>query len=445
MCGIAGLITSALPSHVKRLRIKHMMRLLAHRGPDDEGVFEDSHGCLGHCRLSIIDLSSGGHQPMVDGNHVLVFNGEIYNHNELRKELETRGVEFRSHSDTEVLLRGFQVWGYETPMKLRGMFSFALWDSKERRLFCARDPFGKKPFYYYCDNRQFIFASEVEAVVAGLNARPNIDYFGLSHYLLKGYFGPEKSVYGSVRTLGAGQCLEVNMRDVRIKTWPYLKIRFALGRALPIEYETLTKNCNDLLGRAVDRRFESDVPVGVTLSGGVDSSLVSLISAERQPQHQTFTVSFKNAAFDETQYATQIASRVRSDHVVVDVAMNSLQNILPRLIEAYGEPYGDFSAIPSYCLFQAIKPYIKVGLMGDGGDEVFGGYKDAKLYLLREKLSKFVGIGDLFPESLLFRFINSTWGRSRELGYAIKGLQSDGSKVFQALRRSGWTSFWRRK
>ena len=186
---------------------------------------------LGDRRPFITDLNESGHQPIVAGDNVLIFNGEIYNHIELRKELLARGVVFRSRSDTEVVLRGYCAWGQEVVTKLKGMFAFAIWDNTQHRLFCGRDPFGKKPFYYHWSNGRFVFASEVEAVVVGMDSRPDPDYYGLSHYLLKGYFASGWSVYDSIFTLQAGHCLELDIREREIRQWPPWQGKFELGRS----------------------------------------------------------------------------------------------------------------------------------------------------------------------------------------------------------------------
>ena len=209
MCGIAGIIDKKAMELETRVRL--MIGCLSHRGPDDEGFYKEKDICLAHRRLVIIDLTKEAQQPMIDRDNVLVFNGEIYNYHDLRKTLVENGIVFHSKSDTEVLLHGYRLFGDRIVKMLRGMFSFALWDGEKKRLFCARDPFGKKPFYFYEGNGKFVFASEIEAVVKGLSGRPGIDFSGISYYLRKGYFPPGQSVYQSIGTLKAGHCLEVDL------------------------------------------------------------------------------------------------------------------------------------------------------------------------------------------------------------------------------------------
>lgn len=445
MCGIAGIVACG-PLEAKRSKVRRMLDLLAHRGPDDEGLYETAEVCLGHRRLAIIDLSPGGHQPMIDGHNALVFNGEIYNHKELRRELEQRGVVFHSRCDTEVLLRGYRTWGEDVILKLKGMFAFALWDGERRRLFCARDPFGEKPFYFYWGNNRFVFASEVEAAVAGLDSRPELDYRGLPHYLLKGYFAPGRSVYETIDTLRPGHCLELDLNTGRLKQWSYWAGRFELGRTPAIGYKEAVRLSGEFISGAVQSRCESDVPAGALLSGGVDSSLVSLALAEfLQSQLRTFTATFAGNTLDESRFALQVASQVHSTHLEAEVKQASLPSLLPRLVEVYGEPFGDFSAIPTLSIFEAVKPHVKVVLTGDGGDELFAGYKDTRLFLFRAKFLPLLGAIGKLGGGILDSLIYSRWRRLREIGYAMIALGPDASAVFYSLHRDGWTLPWRKQ
>ncbi|NWG32567.1 MAG: asparagine synthetase B, partial [Rhodocyclaceae bacterium] len=240
-----------------------MMGLLAHRGPDDAGLWEEGEVCLGHQRLAIIDLSPGGHQPMQEGAHVLVYNGEIYNYRELRRELTELGATWRSHSDTEVILKGYRAWGEGLLDKVRGMFALALWDQERRRLWCARDPFGKKPFYYAREGGRLVFASEIEAVVAGLGGRPRLNPEDLAHYLWKGYFPPGRTAYEGIFTLEAGRVLEFTPLKGRLSLRPFSREVFDLGQEGRVSREEALAGLEERLRVAVSRRLVSDVPVGV--------------------------------------------------------------------------------------------------------------------------------------------------------------------------------------
>ena len=447
MCGLAGLVRDS-PVETQRKSVKQMLHLMGHRGPDDEGVWQGDGVCLGHRRLSIIDLSPRGHQPMVDdsGHLALVYNGEIYNYLELRSELEREGCVFRSRSDTEVLLLGYRQWGKGVLKRLKGFFSFALWDARTKSLFCARDPLGKKPFYYCLTANRFVFASEVEALIGGLGSRPEIDFSQLSHYLWTGYFAPGTSIYKSVRVLRPGHALEVSRDLETVREWPHSEVRFSFDVGGSEDYKAFLMNCEGLFGRAVCRRLQSDVPVGVLLSGGVDSSLVAMVAAEQsQTPIRTFTASFRSAGFDEAPYADRVARHVSSIHSITEVGMEDVPAILPRLVEAYGEPFGDESALPCYSIFGAIKPPVKVVLTGDGGDEAFGGYKDAKLFLLRSKLDKLVGLGDWIHGGILASLLGSDSSLLRKLGYGGMALRNDGARAFCSLIRGGWTLEYRRR
>ncbi len=445
MCGIAGIVDRE-PLGAMQTSVRRMMDLLVHRGPDDEGVYETAEVCLGHRRLAIIDLSPGGHQPMIDGSNVLVFNGEIYNHKELRRELEHQGIVFHSRCDTEVLLRGYRAWGEDILLKAKGMFAFALWDGGRRRLFCARDPFGEKPFYFFWGSGRFVFASEVEAVVAGLDSRPKLDYLGISHYLLKGYFASGRSVYETIDTLRPGHYLTLDLEKGALKQQSYWSGRFELGRTPEIDYRQAVKSCGELIAVAVQSRCESDVPVGVLLSGGVDSSLVSLAAAELlQSQLRTFTATFTGNRLDESRFALQVASSVRSKHLEVEIKRASLSALLSRLVQVYGEPFGDFSAIPTLSIFEAVKPHVTVALTGDGGDELFAGYKDTKLFLFRATFLPFLGFLGKLGSETLSRLIYHPQRKLRELGYAMIAMGSDSPAVFYSLHRDGWTLPWRKR
>lgn len=442
MCGIGGIVGPGAEG--RRERLAAMMVCLAHRGPDDAGQWEAEGVCLGHRRLAIIDLSPGGHQPMADGACVLVYNGEIYNYRELRRELAELGVPCRGHSDTEVILKGYRVWGEEVLGKVRGMFALALWDQERRRLWCARDPFGKKPFYYAWESGRLVFASEIEAVVTGLGARPAPNLEDLAHYLWKGYFPPGRTAYMGIYTLSEGGVLEFFPDTGRLRLRNFCRERFSLTQERGLAKTEVLARLEEGLRLAVTRRLVSDVPVGVLLSGGVDSSLVTLLAGEVKPGLVAFTAAFPRSHRDETSFAAQVARAARTQQHEVPVPMESVPELLPRLVAAYGEPFGDYSAIPTYCLFRALKPFAKVVLTGDGGDEVLAGYKDTKLFWWRERLRPLWGLGDLlepqFPLDLLYR--PQKW--SRLLGYGLRALKRKGYGAYLALWSHGWSSFWRR-
>jgi len=422
-----------------------MAARLAHRGPDDEGIWEEGDACLAHRRLSIIDLSEAARQPMSDGTRVLVCNGEIYNFRELRKELEDLGATFRSRSDSEVLLHGFREWGGDALLaRVKGMFAFAIWDAGTRRLFCARDPFGKKPLYYRLHDGKMVFASELPALVEGVGCRPSLSETSVAYYLLKGYFPPGETVFSGVRCLRAGCSFQFDASNGALIETAYEMPRFRLPEGtLPGHEETVLEFAGKF-SAAVERRHQSDVPVGVLLSGGVDSSLVALLSAEgAQRGLKTFTATFGRSEFDESEFAREIAACAASEHKELPVLMDDIPSLLPRLVRAYGEPFGDYSSIPTFLIFEALGRHVKVALTGDGGDEVFAGYKDLEVFLLRDRLRPFLGLGDLLSFVLPKDAIYSRHRRVREIGYLPVALSRGDGPLFFSLFREGWTSPWR--
>lgn len=426
-------------------RIQAMTSRLEHRGPDDEGYYEDDGLWLGHRRLAIIDLSDAAHQPMVVQNLVIVLNGEIYNYRQLREELSQSGVEFQTQADTEVLLRSYQAWGKDALQRVRGMFAFAIWDRRARRLFCARDPFGKKPLYFHWSGRAFTFASEVEALVTGLPGRPAVETEHIAYFLLHGYYPGGRTAYTSVGTIGPGVCVEVDIDMGTLREQAYVQTSFRMNSSRPEDEDDLESRCQGALSTAVKRRYESDVPVGIVLSGGVDSSLVTLTAARHGLPIQTFTVSFLEATHDESSFAAQVAKKVDSDHRVIEVAPHRLEEVVPLLLKAYGEPFGDYSAIPAYFLFEALAKHVSVGLVGDGGDELFLGYADARAFWARDLLRPFLR---LLPSFGVASYAGMLFHKSlnvRRLGYGLVAGTSDGADLFIALRRSGWAKTFRER
>jgi len=444
MCGIAGILSHSHSTSQRRIDLKKMLGLLAHRGPDDEGVWANSQLTLGHKRLSIIDLSKKASQPMKDrSGHVLVFNGMIYNYKSLRKELLRHKFSFKSESDTEVLLHGYAKWGVEVLTKIKGFFSFALYDKKDNKIVCARDPFGKKPFYYTQLKSDFIFASEIQAVAAALEKKPSLNYQDLSHYLWKGYYPYSRTVYENISTLAPGHLLEYDLNTHQLKVGPYQSVQFQLEDS---SIGSVLESCSDLLDRAVEKRLQSDVPIGVLLSGGVDSSLVSLYSAEKSSTTiNTFNISFHDKTFDESPYARQVAEKIESNHKQIDVSVENLPQILKKLVQVYGEPFGDPSTIPTFKVFEAIPSNIKVVLTGDGGDEVFAGYEEIGFFMFRRSLVMLRGMGNIFGEKFPFYLSRSSHRMVRWMSYLMMMTQRKGSSVFEVLSSNGWNKYWRKK
>lgn len=443
MCGIVGIVEINRKPEIKKL--DSMLNFVSHRGPDNRDIFRDKDICLGHCRLSIIDLSPNANQPMIYKNKaVIVYDGEIYNFMELRRDLQEAGYEFKSNSDTEVLLLGYIHWGESIINRIKGFFSFAIWDIERQMLFCARDPFGKKPFCYYWNKGKFVFASEVEAVIKGIDFRPEPNYEGLSHYLLKGYFEPGFSAYKNIYTLKAGHILRLDVRKKKLETKPYFVPRFSSDE-INISYKQALGEVESLMEKAVKRRLIADVPLGTLLSGGVDSSLVTLFASKnsRKPIN-AFTISFKEKNFDESSYAIEVARDFNINHTIRNVHDTHLISFLPTIVQVYGEPFGDYSSIPTYQVFEAVKPHLKVVLTGDGGDEAFGGYRGADMYMLREKIQPFFKYLSFLFYGWPDIFLCSKYGLLRQLSHMGLAMHFDGADAFYSLYRDSWTKLQRK-
>jgi len=372
MCGIVGRYNFLSGAPVKGILLRGMCDFLAHRGPDGEGIFIDGSLGLGHRRLAVIDLTPAAHQPMVsrDGRVAIVYNGEIYNFRELRKSLEACGHEFRSQSDTEVILACYREYGVKCLDYLKGMFAFAIWDSNEQSLFLARDRVGKKPLFYWIDHDGIAFASEPKAFLAdpGFKAEANLE--AISHYLTLQYVPSPFSAFKGIRKIQPAHYMIV--KDGRLQIERYWRLSYrntCSGSEEELSQELLVK-----LKKAVDSRLISDVPLGAFLSGGIDSSVIVAIMAKLGVGPlKTFSIGFEQSEYNELPYARLIANRYGTDHQEFVVSPKASE-IFPKLIWHYNEPFGDSSAIPSFYLSQMTRQHVTVALNGDGGDENLAGY-----------------------------------------------------------------------
>lgn len=371
MCGIAGQLV-----HARRQpdagTLSAMALAMTYRGPDDEGIYIADHIGLVHRRLSIRDLSSAGHCPMgsPDGLIQVVFNGEIYNWRELRRELEAGGATFNSQSDTEVILQGYQSWGDTLPQRLRGMFAIAVWDGKAGRLLLARDRAGEKPLFYQNTVDHFLFGSTTEALKPAQAGR-TIDPVGVGAYLAHGFIPASHTVWEGVQVMPPAHFLVIEPGSApRIERyWDFP--RQAPARRSLVDCE---RAAEAVIDDCVARCLDADVPVGVFLSGGVDSSLVAALAARHRPNLPAFSLGFAEAAHNELPYARKVAAHLGLAHHTVEVTVDDVIEALPHLVRQYGQPFGDSSAVPSYCLARLARGHVTVCLGGDGGDESFGGY-----------------------------------------------------------------------
>ncbi len=386
MCGIAGLFDRRARSGEDELlaRAKAMGDSLAHRGPDQSGEWADAPAgiALAFRRLAIRDLSPAGHQPMVSasGRFVIAYNGEIYSHAEIAKDLEARGVRFRGHSDTEVMLESFEAFGIKaTVERLIGMFAIALWDRETRTLTLIRDRLGIKPLYWGLIGDLFLWGSELKALRTHPGWRPEVDRDAVAGFLRHNYIPGPSSIYRDVRKLqpgcmltlapGAGPAIEAYW-DARSVVRTAVRERFDLSDA------EATDRLEALLKDAVGRRLISDVPLGAFLSGGIDSStVVALMQAQSNRPVRTYTIGFPNhGAFDESEQAAAVARHLGTDHTELQVEPDHARDIIPRLADMYDEPFADASQLPTFLVSEMTRRHVTVALSGDGGDEVFAGY-----------------------------------------------------------------------
>jgi asparagine synthase (glutamine-hydrolysing) len=387
MCGICGFIGAGSTNDLAR-----MSALLRHRGPDDSGTWSSATPPiqLASRRLSVVDLP-GGHQPMLtaDGQLVIVFNGEIYNHHELRDELEKLGHKFQTdHSDTEVLLLGYREWGTELPGHLNGMWAFALYDASRGTLFCSRDRFGEKPFYYARSKDAFVFASELTSLVRHPSISKNISGRALRKYFAYGYIPSPLSIYEGAVKLPAGCSLLVDVRSLECRVKKYWDLLLEPFVSIPRNpEEEWGQRIRELLDRAIQRRLIADVPVGVFLSGGIDSSAVTALASRHvsDGKLKTFSVGFHEKTFDETRFGRRVSSRFKTDHQVETLSIGRAQEVISDCLNRLDEPLADSSLLPTYLVSGFARRQVTVALGGDGGDELFAGY-DPFLALRRAEL-----------------------------------------------------------
>ncbi len=377
MCGIVGIASKTTVTNRDWLAVgRDSMR---HRGPDDAGEWwaADGHVGFGHRRLAVVDLSPRGHQPMSDaeGRLTIVFNGEIYNFQDLRCELTGVGHAFATDSDTEVILAAFRQWGTECLGRLNGMFTFAIYDSRRRQLFLARDRAGEKPLYYWMEGEAIRFASELKGLMADESLPRRVDRESLDCYLAEGFVPGERCILRGVRKLPAAHALVFDVDTGHLRQWRYWRLPDAdPDTPRGASCEGLLDELEHLLADAVRRQLVADVPVGVLLSGGVDSSLITAMAVRAAPRVKTFTVRFPgHDRYDETEHARLIARHFDTEHIELHAEATS-PDLLPTLARQFDEPLVDSSMIPTFLVSRLVRRHCTVALGGDGGDELFGGY-----------------------------------------------------------------------
>ncbi len=445
MCGIAGFIernteSDSLDGHQERSALlDRMCRVIRHRGPDDQGTMVLGGVALGMRRLSIIDLA-GGHQPIngCDDQATVVFNGEIYNYRELQRELEARGHRFHTHSDTEAIVHAYEEYGAACVDHLRGMFAFALWDARARKLFIARDRVGKKPLYYTLTTRgTLVFGSELKSLLEHPEVTRETNPQALDSYLSFGYVVDPLTIFRGIHKLPPGHFLEFADGRVTIRQyWDFTYDPNAIDERRP--EDDYLEELRALLDEAVRVRLISDVPLGAFLSGGVDSStIVGLMSRHMDQPVKTFSIGFHEDSYDELKYARVVAEHFKTDHhefiVTPDVC-----HVVDELVWHFDEPFADSSAIPTYMVSKLAREHVTVALSGDGGDELFAGYTR---YGVDKKRGNFARLPRVLREnamqSLSRRLPHGTWGRNYLHNVSLDPLDRyiDSVSVFTSLNQ----------
>jgi len=392
MCGITGLINKQQERDISFQAVCTATNLLTKRGPDDSGTWVEKNIGLGHRRLSILDTSPAGHQPMfsADRRYVAVYNGEIYNFTELRNELDYK-VDWKSDSDTEVLIAAYALWGPECLKRFHGMFAFAIWDRHEKILFAARDRIGVKPFYYHNSAGHFAFASRPRAIHSLLpELSTEIDEQALRFYLEMGYVPAPFSIHKEIRKLPPAHYLLLGKDGLKLERyWDFRQINPVKAWKKRRE-EDLLDELDEIVSRSVRSRMISDVPLGAFLSGGIDSSLIVAMMAKHSPHPvKTFTIGFSEKNYDESFYAQAVADCLGTEHHCEHMSVNDLLRLMPSFHQEFDEPFYDSSAFPTMAVSRLARRHVTVSLSGDGGDELFGGYH---YYQIAQKLSSFFAL-----------------------------------------------------
>ena len=378
MCRINGFIDfDSQRIYDKQATLVKMRDTLAYGGPDNGGQYINENLYLGHRRLSIIDRSAAGNQPFEWDNYVLVFNGEIYNYQDIRLELQALGHTFQSDSDTEVLLKSFKEWGKNAVHKYRGMFAFALWDKQTKKLLLCRDRVGVKPLYWYWKDGLFMFASELKAFHEHPYFDKTINQKAVSLFLQQGYITAPLSIFEYAHKVNPGHFVEIDTITQTIHKESYWDIETIFEqKTIDTRHEnTILEELEPLLAESFGLRMVADVPVGMFLSGGIDSSLVvALLQKQTNQQLKTFTIGFDNPRLNEAHFAQKIAQHIGTDHTELYCSEADFKEVIPKIADFYDEPFGDSSCIPTFLVAQLAKQHVKVSLSADGGDEIFGGY-----------------------------------------------------------------------
>jgi asparagine synthase (glutamine-hydrolyzing) len=450
MCGITGIFAFNLVGKFNLINVTAATQALQKRGPDHQDIYHDNFVGLGHRRLSIIDTSAAAHQPMWDETkrHCIVFNGEIFNFPELKKELESKGHSFRTHSDTEVLLKLLILEGEKCLNKLNGFFAFCFYDRQEQTFLIARDRYGVKPLLYLFDEDKFIFASEMKSILA-YGIEKEIDYTSLQTYLQLNYIPAPRTIFKRVLKLLPGCFLKVGGRQLAVGSYYTIKSTVngrqstedtVASRQSTIDYNQAKEKLKQLLEASVQRRLISDVPLGAFLSGGIDSSVITALASKHKPDLHTFSIGFRDEKFfDETEYARLVANHFKTEHTIFSHTNDDLYQHVNSILDYIDEPFADSSAINVYILSKETRKHATVALSGDGADELLGGYnKHAAFHRLLHP-----GWKENLVTSLLPLWKSLPKSRSNPLSNKVRQLQrfAEGAKLSSSERYWRWAGF----
>lgn len=436
MCGICGIIKYENGKKVENSEVHRMCQVIQHRGPDDEGIYVKNNVGIGMRRLSIIDLASG-HQPLSneDGTVWIVFNGEIYNHQTVRAELEQRGHRFATHSDTEAIVHAYEEYGEACPEKLNGMFAFAIWDENHQRLFIARDRIGIKPLYFYEDKKQFVFGSELKSILQIRDVPRRVNPQALDNFLTFEYIPAPLSIFDSIYKLEPGHSLLWERGKIRKRK--YWKLDYDIR---PRPESEICEELVSLLQDSVKIRLMSEVPLGAFLSGGIDSSsIVALMSRVMDRPVKTFSIGFEDSTYNELKYARIIAQKFKTEHHEFTIKPNAVdltQNLVRNYVD---EPFGDFSMFPTYLVSKMAREYVTVTLSGDGGDELFAGYDH---YIANRIGQKYQSIPGVLRNGLIEPILKSIPPTEKKKGLVNRAKRFvEGAQLPADLQHTRWMIF----
>ena len=434
MCGIVGIISN---DSNKQLKVLKLLSFLQNRGPDAKKTLNVNNKLiLGHTRLSIIDIDDRANQPMLSKSkkNIIVFNGEIYNYKDLKNSFFNNFV-FRTNSDTEVLLEGIEKYGFDFLKNVRGFYSFAIYDYEKNKIFLVKDLFGKKPLFYFQNQSEFYFSSDLHGL-ASINKNKNINHFGLTHYFWKGYFHEENTIYQNIKSLLPGDILEYDLNnDVLKKFQTNNSLKFSFDKKKIRKIESIEK----LISESLEYRKVSDVEISYLLSGGVDSSIICKFASQNQKINTYYAKNKKDKnIFDSL--SKKVSDNIKSNHNEIEISELKLDEILQKNFDMFHEPFADSSSIPSYLIYNKISEKTKVVISGDGADEIYGGYEDYKIFVLKNFINNFPSSANL---SLSYKILNKLNFLPKKILYFFLSFYLNEENLYHLLHQGGWNLFYR--